>query len=145
MNTHSALLLAASLMLAPLAASAADSCARISTFDVAPRKQKLYPAVLIAVDGQLPGPTDAQSWRLTPGPHTLTVAEAIEPHEFSGVAQRQRDGRRTRERYKTLQIEAQPGVTYRLAAQLHLDRRNDIRDGGYWDPVIWKESPEPCR
>lgn len=137
------------LLLAPLPATVVaadgDRCARISTFDIAPRKQKLYPAVLIAVDGRLPGPTSASSWRLEPGPHTLTVAEAIETHEFSGVQLRQRDGRERRDRYKTLQITAEPGITYRLAAQFKPDARTSIRDGAYWEPVIWKQSAESCR
>jgi hypothetical protein len=132
--------------LAPAAAVASDSdrCARITVFDSAPRKQDLYPAVLIAVDGSMPGPTQATTWRVTPGKHTLTVAEAIEPHEFSTPQLRQRDGRKVRP-YKTLQIDAQPGITYRLAAQFIAANRSRIDDGSYWEPVIWKESPEACR
>ena len=140
-------LLAAGLvaLVAAGAASATDStCARVSTFDVAPRNQQLFPAVLIAVDGRLPGPTGAESWRLTPGRHVLKVAEAIDPKRFTALQNRERDGRNA-DRYKTLEIDAQPGVTYRLAARFHVDRRDDMRSGAYWEPVIWKESPEPCR
>lgn len=121
----------------------ADTCARVSTFDSAPRAQHLFPAVLIAVDGKLPGPTGADSWRIEPGKHVLKVAEAIEPNRFTALQNRERDGRNA-DRYKTLEIDAQPGITYRLAARFYVDRRNSMRDGAYWEPVIWKESPEPC-
>jgi hypothetical protein len=124
-------------------AAQASSCARVSTFDSAPRSQQLFPAVLIAVDGELPGPTGAESWRITPGRHVLKVAEAIEPNRFTAPQNRERDGRNS-DRYKTLEIDAQPGVTYRLAARFHHDRRHPMREGKYWEPVIWKESPESC-
>ncbi|MCK7594512.1 hypothetical protein [Pseudomarimonas salicorniae] len=142
--TRSSCILA--LFVASFAAAApalADSCARISTFDSAPRAQQLFPAVLIAVDGDLPGPTGAPSWRITPGRHVLKVAEAIEPNRFTTTQNRERDGRRA-DRYKTLEIDAKPGITYRLAVRFYPDRRNPMREGRYWEPVIWKESPEPC-
>lgn len=119
-------------------------CGRISTFDIAPRTQKLYRAVLIAVDGRLPGPSDSEVFRVAPGRHVLTVAEAIDWRHFSGVGQLRRD-RRGRDRYRKLEVEVQPGITYRLAARFHVDARHRIEDNAYWEPVIWKESPEPCR
>lgn len=140
--------LGAALASASLAAATGgdgvSGCGRVSTFDIAPRNQRLYRAVLIAVDGKLPGPTDSDVFRVSPGPHRLTVAEAIDWRQFSAVARLQRD-RTSRDRYKHLDIDVQPGITYRLAARFHLEERNSIRDGAYWEPVIWKESPEPCR
>jgi hypothetical protein len=121
-----------------------SSCGRISVFDIAPRAQKLYPAVLIAIDGKLPGPTDADVFRVTPGRHQLKVAEAIDWRQFSDLQRLQRD-RTVRDRYKVIEVDVQPGITYRLAARFHLEERNSIRDGAYWEPVIWKESPEHCR
>jgi hypothetical protein len=121
----------------------ASSCARVSTFDSAPRAQQLFAAVLIAVDGRLPGPSGAQSWRIQPGKRVLKVAEAIEPNRFTPLQNRERDGRRA-DRYKTLEIDAEPGITYRLAVRFHSDRRNPMRSGEYWEPVVWKQSSEPC-
>lgn len=121
-----------------------SSCGRVSVFDVAPRSQQLYPAVLIAVDGQLPGPSSSEVFRLEPGRHVLRVAERIDPVQFNDLQRRTRD-RGSRDRYKELEIDVQPGITYRLAARFNIDRRNQIRDNGYWDPVIWKEVAETCR
>ena len=120
-----------------------SSCGRVSVFDIAPRSQRLYEAVLIAIDGELPGPPGSHSFRLAPGTHRLTVAEAIDSRQFDAIALRQRDGRQ-RDRYKELEIVVQPGITYRLAARFHIEERNSIRDGAYWEPVIWRESPEAC-
>lgn len=119
-------------------------CARISVFDIAPRSRQLHRAVLIAVDGRLPGPSDSTSYRVTPGKHVLTVAEAIDSRRFSLVQGSQRS-RLGDERYKKLEIDVQPGITYRLAARFNLEARGNVRSGEYWDPVIWKESPETCR
>lgn len=121
-----------------------STCGRISVFDVAPRSQHLYRAVLIAVDGKLPGPASADTYRLSPGTHRLTVAEAIDARQFDSVQRVQRD-RLRKDRYKHIDIEVQPGITYRLAARYHLEERHSIRDGAYWEPVIWKETPERCQ
>lgn len=130
------------LALAPGLALA--DCGRISTFDIAPRNQQLYPAVLIAIDGRKPAAVEGTSFRLPPGRHVLTVAEAIDPHRFNRVEQVQRD-RRSRERYKTIEVEVAADTTYFLAARLNLEQRGEIRSGAYWDPVIWKEATEACR
>lgn len=137
-------LASASLSSRPAQAQTADSCARISTFDIAPRKQDLHRAILIGVDGGMPGPLDSTSWRITPGRHVVKLAEAIDGREFSPAKQRDRDGRRGH-RYKTIEIDAEPGITYRIAAKFIRSKRLDVRQGGYWEPVVWKETVESCR
>ena len=119
-------------------------CGRVSVFDAAPRGKQIYRAVLIAVDGALPGPPSSDVYRLDPGRRRLTVAEAIDPEQFNSVQRTQRD-RQGRERYKDLILDVQPGITYRLGAQHILDKRNSIRDNAYWEPVIWAEAAETCR
>ena len=94
--------------------------------------------------GRVPGPTESDVFRGTTDRHMLTVAEAIDWRQFSGVQRLQRD-RGSRDRYKQIEIDAQPGITYRLAARFHPEERHSVRDGAYWEPVIWKESPEICR
>ena len=75
--------------------------------------------------------------------HVLKVAEAIDSKQFIGAQNRERDGRRG-DRYKLLEIEAEAGYTYFLAARFHLEHRNEIRTGAYWEPVIWKQREVPC-
>ena len=144
-SSHRLSLLAAALLLSACSTNvlAGDSCARISTFDVAARSDNLFQAVLISVDGELPGPTQNDSFRIEPGSHTLAVAEAIDSNRFSAIDNRARDGNQ-RNRYKKLTINAEPGMTYRLAARFYPDKRNDVHNGGHWEPVIWKTSEEAC-
>ncbi|WP_205984876.1 hypothetical protein, partial [Pseudofulvimonas gallinarii] len=47
--------------------------------------------------------------------------------------------------YKELEVDVEPGVTYFLAARLHRGRSDRILDGGYWEPLVWKERAESCR
>jgi len=144
-SSHPLSLLAAALLFAAASTSvlAENSCARISTFDVASRSDNLFQAVLISVDGELPGPTNADSWRIKPGTHTLAVAEAIDSNRFSAISNRARDGSQGN-RYKELTLVAEAGMTYRLAARFHPDKDNQVRSGGYWEPVIWASSAEAC-
>ena len=127
-----------------VAGDAQSRCGRVSVEPVAPRTRNLFPAKLIAVDDGLPGASSQQTFRLSPGRHVLLVAEMIEHEYFSSIANMQR-GRHRRDGYKTLEVDIQPGVTYFLAARFHRDRSGSILDGGYWQPVLWKERVEPCR
>lgn len=119
-------------------------CARITTFPAAPRSRSLYPARLIAVDGETPGTAGQDTYRIEPGRRVLTVAEVIDSSQFQAIANMQRS-REARNTYRTLEIDVQAGVTYLLAARLHRDRSTRILDASYWQPVIWKERAEPCR
>lgn len=121
-----------------------SQCGRVSIEPIAPRTRSLFPAKLIAVDDGLPGTSSQQTFRLSPGRHVLLVAEMIEREYFSSIANMQR-GRQRRDGYKTLEIDIEPGVTYFLAARFDRDRSGRILDGGYWQPVLWKERAEPCR
>lgn len=127
----------------PAQAAAAGSCGRISVFDVAPRSREVYRAKLINIDGALPGPTSARSFRVTPGRHVLEVAEIIDNEQFNDVQLRQRV--KHADRYKTLEVDVKPDTTYLLAAHLIEARRNRIADGSYWEPVIYGQNSEPCK
>lgn len=135
---------ASSQQQARVAGDADSRCGRVTVFPASPRTRDLFPARLIAVDGELPGPSSQDTFRLSPGRHVLTVAELIDERYFSAIANQQRS-RRGRDAYKTLEIDVQPGVTYLLAAHFIRDQDSRILDGGYWRPVIWKERAEACR
>jgi hypothetical protein len=124
-------------------ADTAQGCGRVSIFDVAPRQRDLHAAVLISIDGER-SPFEGQTtFRLSVGRHELKVAEHIDSR-YLGFNDRLRnsdpDGR-----YKTLSVDVAANTTYLLAAQLNKDRRNEWRDGAYWEPVIWKQTAETCQ
>lgn len=125
------------------AAPAAAGCGRISVFDVAPHSRDLYRASLLAIDGQLPGPTGARTFRVAAGRHTLRVVEQIDASRFDGVQLRQRG--QGRDLSKTMELDVRPDTTYLLAAQLIEAKRGDVLGRGYWEPVIYQSNAEPCR
>jgi hypothetical protein len=118
-------------------------CGRISVFDVAPRSRDLYGARLLEIDGELPGPSGSRTFRVAAGFHKLKVSELIDAKQFSDVALRQRG--KGRDLSKTMEIEVKPDTTYLLAAHLIEAHRNDIIQGGYWEPVVYDQHKEPCR
>lgn len=126
----------------PAATAATEGCGRISEFDVGPRQQDLHGAKIISIDGSLPGPTNAKTYRVTPGPHTLQVSERIESRYLS-FNDRLRNS--NTDRYKTLVVDVLPNTTTLIAARLNPDRRTEWKNGAYWDPVAWKQIAEPCR
>ena len=136
---------AASGATAPAAAATAEAavrdCARISDFDVAPRQQALHGAIIISIDGSLPGPHGATSFRVRPGPHVLQVAERIESR-YLPFNDRLRN---SSDRYKTLRVDVPPNTTTLVAARLIPDKVNNWQNGAYWEPVAWKQAAEACR
>lgn len=122
--------------------AAQSGCGRVSIFDVAPRAQDLHRATLISIDGKRSPFGGQTSFRLSAGTHVLTVAEHIDSR-YLPFNDRLRNSN-TAEPYKTLTIDVAPNTTYLLAVQLNQDKRNEWRDGAYWDPVIWKETSESC-
>jgi hypothetical protein len=116
--------------------AAPTGCGRISTFHIAPRSRALYPARVLSIDGRIPGPAGQQTYRLAPGPHTLEVAEAIDANDLPTAFSRRRpDGGR-----RLLTVVVESGQTGLVAAHL-LDAA-----GGkdYWEPQVWRSTPEPC-
>lgn len=115
-----------------------EACGRISTFEVAPRQENLHDATIISVDGQLPGPRNADAWRVSAGHHVLEVSERIEPRYLSFNERLRNSGNR----YKRLEIDVPADTTLLVAARLDSSRWDN---GNYWQPVVWKEVSESCR
>jgi len=123
-------------------ATAAGGCGRISIFDVAPRQQDLHAATLNQIDGRLAGVSGQTSFRVPAGVHVLEVGEAIE-NRYLSINDRQRNS--APNRYKTLTVNVAANTTYFVAARLNPERRNEWKDGAFWEPVVWRESNESCR
>lgn len=132
---------AASALAAAIPAAAADdgACGRISHFAVAPRSEKLYPAKIIAIDGHIPGPSSAASYRVHAGSHEVTLAEDIDYEQLPMVYSRLR--RQYSE--KTFSVDVAPDTTVLVAAKLVPP--GERGEGDYWQAVAWKSVPEACR
>jgi hypothetical protein len=113
-------------------------CGRISTFDVAPRGDRQYHALILLLDGVTPGPSGGEVYRVAAGEHRLLVAENIPTRQmgFSEIASLRRNTS------KELIVNVKPDTTAMVAAQFH--QGGELAHGGYWDPVVWREVPESC-
>ena len=120
--------------------NAAGGCGRINMMDLAPRQQSLYGATILMVDGVTPGPQNARTHRLDAGVHQLLVAERI-PTNVMGLGE---IASLRNSKPKSLTVTIAPNTTIMVAARFNRDRATRINDGGYWDPVVWKETPESC-
>lgn len=121
-------------------AAQSGGCGRISTFHIAPRSQRLYKARVLSIDGEIPGPADQDTYRVPVGPHVIEVAEIIDSEDLPAARWRQR-----RDSEQLLEIDVRPDTTYTLAAHLVDPNARDFARGGYWKPVVWKETTEACR
>ncbi len=135
------LLVLAGALALPAAAAEEAGCGRISTKDLAPRQQDLHGATVISIDGKLPGPRNADSWRVTPGTHMLEVAERIDG-AYVSFNNRQRNAA---PQYKKLSIDVPADTTLLIAAKLNREHRNEWQNAAYWEPVVWKQTAEKCR
>jgi len=121
-------------------------CGRVSVNARPPVSERIYPLVLHEIDGQLPGPSRAEVFRLGAGRHFLKVSEAIDPNRFTAQQNQQRNHWLFRhERFKYLELDVAADTNYRLGARLIDDNRGDIRGGSYWEPMVWREVAESCR
>ena len=115
-------------------------CGRISLVDLGPRQQKLYGATVLLVDGTTPGPSGAKSYRVDAGTHELLVAERI-PTKVMGMGE---IASLRKNNPKPLTVTVNPNTTVLIAARFNEDRATQLNNGGYWDPVAWKEISESC-
>lgn len=122
-------------------APSATGCGYVNTFDVAPRGENIHAIKLLSIDGNLAGPEGRTNFRLSAGHHELQIAENIE-RPYLSIGPRQRAAGRS---VKPLSIDVAPNTTYYLGAQLQTEKRLEWKDGGYWEPVVWKQAEADCR
>ena len=124
--------------------TSSSGCGRISTFDVAPRSERIYHATIEQIDGVTPGPTgrNMETYRVSAGEHKLLVNEDI-PTRQVGIGP-DATMRYQRDHSKVLIIDVKPDTTVMIGAKFHQDKANNVRNGEYWDPVAWREKGMSC-
>lgn len=119
----------------------ASGCGRFNDFDVAPRQQDLYGVKLLSIDGNSTGPAGVHQFRVNAGTHELKLVELIPAKVYRRLnPTRLGDGPEV----KTLTVTVKADTTYYLAAKFNEDKRNSRVGGDYWDPVVWRETPDKC-
>jgi hypothetical protein len=124
------------------APSSSSGCGRISSYDVAPRSERIYHATIEQIDGVTPGPTGQETYRVSAGQHKLLVNEDI-PTRQVGIGP-DATMRSQRDHSKVLLIDVKPDTTVMVGAKFHQDKANQIHSGEYWDPVVWREKAMTC-
>ena len=125
----------------PQNSGGAGGCARFNDFDVAPRQQGLYGVKLLAIDGNSTGPAGVHQFRVGVGTHELKLVELIPAKVYRRLnPTRLGDGPEV----KTLTVTVKADTTYYLAARFNEDKRNSRVGGEYWEPVVWRETPDKC-
>ena len=122
--------------------SSSSGCGRLSTFDVAPRSERIYHATIEQIDGVTPGPTGQETYRVSAGQHKLLVNEDI-PTRQVGIGP-DATMRSQRDHSKVLLIDVKPDTTVMIGAKFHEDKANNVRNGEYWDPIAWREKTMGC-
>lgn len=130
----------------------ARSCGYVSALTgVVPRSRGVFQAEITQIDGNsTPLLQPANRHRVKTGKHVLVVREFIDPARL-GTAQLQQIAKMKKfamaRAYKSLVIDVEPGISYRIGARLLKDKLDtqSIRDNAYWEPVVWEKVPEACR
>lgn len=125
------------------------SCGYVSTEGVVPRSQGVFQAEITQIDGRSTPLQRTLRHRLHAGKHVLVVREFIDPARLNSAQLLQIAKMKKfamARAYKSLVVDVEPGVSYRIGARLFKDRLDtqSIRDNAYWEPVVWAEVPEAC-
>ena len=122
--------------------SSSSGCGRISTYDVAPRSERVYHATIEQIDGVTPGPSGQETYRVSAGQHKLLVNEDI-PTRQIGIGP-DATMRSQRDHSKVLIVDVKPDSVMMVGAKFHEDKANNVRNGEYWDPIVWREKGMGC-
>jgi membrane-associated protease RseP (regulator of RpoE activity) len=118
-----------------------SGCGRFNDFDVAPSQRDLYGVKLLMIDGISTGPAGVHQFRVSAGTHVVKVVELIPAKVYRRLnPTRLGDGPEV----KTLTVNVKADTTYYLAAKFNEDKRNSRVSGEYWEPVVWRETPDKC-
>ena len=106
------------------------SCGKVSVFFKPPFTRNLHYANVTRINDRNVN-SDRESFRLSPGKHTVYLHEMIADSMFTRRS-------RSLQTAKTLEIDVKANTTYYLAAKFIRKNRSEQRNGGYWEPVVWK-------
>jgi molybdopterin-binding protein len=106
------------------------ACGKVSVFFKPPFTRNLHYATVTRINERNVN-SERESFRLPPGKHTVYLHEMIEDSMFTRRS-------RSLQTAKTLEIDVKANTTYYLAAKFIRKNRSEQRNGGYWEPVVWK-------
>lgn len=106
------------------------ACGKVSVFFKPPFTRNLHYAYVTRINDRNVN-SERESFRLPPGKHTVYLHEMIADTMFTRRS-------RSLQTAKTLEIDVKTDTSYYLAAKFIRKNRSEQRNGGYWEPVVWK-------
>ncbi len=125
-------------------------CGFVTTAGSTPRNTaSIFPAEITMIDGKTTPLFPVNRHALSPGRHVLVVDEDIDEDRFTGWQLKQRETVRNRLRdsaRKVVVLDVVPNTRYHLGARLLAENLDttDIREGTYWEPVVWRTQDQAC-
>lgn len=132
--THQIFTTIAALAFATVAAAGSNALVTqndphgIVRVDVEKRAQHIYPVKVVEINGKLVSADDKVALWLKPGKHTLTVRGHVDRDNTFGLARSLGQGNEK----NSVEIDVEEGKIYYLGARIN------PREGGRWEPVVWK-------
>lgn len=118
-----------------------DGCTTVSVVEAPPREFDIYPAELVAINGEQAGIALRPTHYLIPGAYRFTLREDIPERELADQTRRFSDRRPD----QTITLWTEPDMVYQLGARLVVPRREQEPGQPFWRPVLWKAEPGACR
>lgn len=100
--------------------------------DVEKKAQHIYPVKVVEINGELVSADDQVALWLKPGKHTLTVKGFVDRSNTFGVSRSVGQGNEK----NSVEVDVEQGKIYYVGA------RANPREGGRWEPVVWKVEAE---
>lgn len=100
--------------------------------DVERKAEHIYPVKVVEINGDLVSADDKVALWLKPGKHTLTVKGMVNRSNTFGVSRTIGQGNED----NSVEIDVEQGKVYYLGAKVN------PREGGRWEPVVWKVESE---
>ncbi|HET8816484.1 MAG TPA: PDZ domain-containing protein [Pseudidiomarina sp.] len=113
----------------------ASACGRVSIFMQPPSTRDYYPAFINTINGddmRIQNPII----KLGVGEHVIGLHEKISDPSVRRSRSLQPE--------KLMRLVVEPNKKYHLAAHFITEKRNDIINAGYWEPIVWKVTEHSC-
>lgn len=116
---------------------------------VTPRSRNIFRVEITQVEGRSTPLMPSNRHRVDAGKRVLVVREFISGTRLNSAQLLQIAKMKKfafARAYKSLVVDVQPGMSYRIGARLLKDKLDtqSIRDNAYWEPVVWEVVPQTC-
>ncbi len=121
-----------------------SDCGRLTVYPWRRVNERIWPVVLHAINGRWPGSENQFQFKLAPGRHVLKLTEQITDVRLNDGFRRNALARRNKD-LREFVMDIEPGMTYRIGARFIVEQADQIENGGYWEPVVWRSFGQSCR